>query len=160
MVIDLQRVFGYEKSYIYSLDVIFWELTSCSSPFNIKATDDQYIMLKIVNGKEKILFQIQMINSLSFIKQHEPDKRPEIHQVISELKELDNIDSENNDALTSVNSIEYEITEDSENEDFDRFSDCDLSKLQPDEHDTLESNKFYRLTLNSITSRIDVEQTN
>ncbi|CAB5379444.1 unnamed protein product [Rhizophagus irregularis] len=126
MVIDLQRVFGYEKSYIYSLDVIFWELTSCSSPFNIKATDDQYIMLKIVN----------------------------------ELKELDNIDSENNDALTSVNSIEYEITEDSENEDFDRFSDCDLSKLQPDEHDTLESNKFYRLTLNSITSRIDVEQTN
>ncbi|CAB4401904.1 unnamed protein product [Rhizophagus irregularis] len=99
-------------------------------------------MLKIVNG----------------YWQYEPDKRPEIHQVISELKELDNVDSENNDASTSVNSIEYEITEDSENEDFDRFSDCDLSELQPDEHDTLKSNKFYRLTLNSITSRIDVEQ--
>ena len=43
-----------EKSDIYSLGVLFWELTSCSSPFNFKTTKDQEdIMLKILNGKRE-----------------------------------------------------------------------------------------------------------
>src|SRR5438045_9706151 len=108
--------------------------------------------------KEKILFQIQMVNLLRFIKvsiknyyyfvifllqskfnlllfclgcwQHEPDKRPDIYQIISELKEFNNI---GNNVLTLVstnfNSKENGITEVLENEDyFDSFSDCDLSK--------------------------------
>ena len=44
-----------EKSDIYSLGVLFWELTSRSSPFNFKTTtnDHQHIMLGIVNGKRE-----------------------------------------------------------------------------------------------------------
>ena len=46
--------------------------------------------------------------------QHEPDYRPDIRQVISELNDLE---SENKSEIT-------------EEEDFDSFSDCDLSNLQ------------------------------
>ena len=42
-----------EKSDIYSLGVLFWELTSCSSPFNFKTTNDRHIMLEIVDGKRE-----------------------------------------------------------------------------------------------------------
>ena len=43
-----------EKSDIYSLGVLFWELTSCSSPFNYEARDDDAsIMLKILDGKRE-----------------------------------------------------------------------------------------------------------
>ena len=42
------------KSDIYSLGVIFWELTSCSSPFNFKARHiDITLALEIVNGKRE-----------------------------------------------------------------------------------------------------------
>ena len=45
-----------EKSDIYSLGVLFWELTSCSSLFNFKTTrtNDQHIMLGIINGKREV----------------------------------------------------------------------------------------------------------
>ena len=46
--------------------------------------------------------------------QHEPDDRPDICQVILELNDLE---SENKSKIT-------------EEEDFDSFSDCDLSNLQ------------------------------
>ena len=42
-----------EKSDIYSLGVLFWELTSCSSPFNFKTTNDRHIMFEIINGKRE-----------------------------------------------------------------------------------------------------------
>ena len=38
-----------KNSDIYSLGVLFWELTSCSSPFNFK-TGDTSILLKIIKG--------------------------------------------------------------------------------------------------------------
>jgi serine/threonine protein kinase len=44
-----------EKSDIYSLGVLFWELTSCSSPFNFKTNDRHIdIMLEIHNGKREV----------------------------------------------------------------------------------------------------------
>jgi serine/threonine protein kinase len=43
-----------KKSDIYSLGVIFWELTSCKSPFNFdKTKNDPSIMLKILNGERE-----------------------------------------------------------------------------------------------------------
>lgn len=39
-----------EKSDIYSLGVIFWELTSSSSPFNYETRNDHTLMLAILNG--------------------------------------------------------------------------------------------------------------
>jgi serine/threonine protein kinase len=42
-----------EKSDIYSLGVLFWELTSCSSPFNFKTTNDRHIIFEIIDGKRE-----------------------------------------------------------------------------------------------------------
>ena len=40
-----------KKSDIYSLGVLFWQLTSCSSPFNFEARNDHVsITLDILNG--------------------------------------------------------------------------------------------------------------
>ena len=58
-----------KKYDIYGLGVIFWELTSCSSPFNFEPKNDNSILkLKFLMVKEKLLCQTQMLNSLSFIK--------------------------------------------------------------------------------------------
>ena len=46
-----------EKSDIYSLGVVFWELTSCSPPFgfddNLERVQITQITLKILNGKRE-----------------------------------------------------------------------------------------------------------
>ena len=42
-----------EKSDIYSLGVLFWELTSCSSPFNFETENNSLIMLDIFEGKRE-----------------------------------------------------------------------------------------------------------
>lgn len=42
-----------EKSDIYSLALIFWELTSCSSPFDYETKKDDLIMLEILEGKRE-----------------------------------------------------------------------------------------------------------
>ena len=43
-----------KKSDIYSLGVLFWELTSGKSPFNFeKREDDASVMLEIINGKRE-----------------------------------------------------------------------------------------------------------
>ena len=58
-----------KKSDTYSLGMLFWELTSCSSPFNFEPKNDNSILkLKFLMVKEKLLCQTQMLNSLSFIK--------------------------------------------------------------------------------------------
>ena len=45
-----------EKSDIYSLGVLFWELTSCSSPFNfenLESFEKERIILDILGGKRE-----------------------------------------------------------------------------------------------------------
>ena len=42
-----------EKSDIYSLGVLLWELTSYSSPFNFETEDNTLIMLDIFDGKRE-----------------------------------------------------------------------------------------------------------
>ncbi|RGB33009.1 kinase-like domain-containing protein [Rhizophagus diaphanus] len=72
-----------EKSDIYSLAVIFWKLTSRSSPFNYERIDHSSLMLNILNGlREK---PISNTNNKIQCWQHEPDDRLNIQQVFSEL---------------------------------------------------------------------------
>jgi serine/threonine protein kinase len=43
-----------EKSDIYSLGIVFWELTSCLSPFNFETKNEPTkILLGILNGKRE-----------------------------------------------------------------------------------------------------------
>jgi serine/threonine protein kinase len=42
-----------EKSDIYSLGIIYWELTSRSSPFNFETRHDNVVMLEILKGERE-----------------------------------------------------------------------------------------------------------
>ncbi|GBC07038.1 hypothetical protein RclHR1_00720047 [Rhizophagus clarus] len=90
-----------EKSDIYSLGVLFWGLTSRSSPFN--GLDDNLITVKILNGvREEPVPNTNVIFIGLYQKcwDQEPDKRPNISQVNSVLN---SIDSENN----NVSAVSY-----------------------------------------------------
>ncbi|PKK79205.1 hypothetical protein RhiirC2_860769 [Rhizophagus irregularis] len=122
-----------EKSDIYSLRVIYWELTSHSSPFNYGTRNDHTsIMLTILNGlREDPIENTNVIFVGLYQKfwEHEPDKRPDIHQVNLELK---GIDSENNNVSPVFYSEEKETSEKIESEDSDLSNckaDCDLNKI-------------------------------
>ncbi|CAB4411490.1 unnamed protein product [Rhizophagus irregularis] len=92
-----------EKCDIYSLGVLFWELTSRKSPFDFEnKKDDEHpsIILTILDRlREEPVKNTNAIFVELYQKcwEHEPDKRPDIHQVNSEL---DSIDSENIDVST------------------------------------------------------------
>ncbi|CAB5359902.1 unnamed protein product [Rhizophagus irregularis] len=110
-----------KKSDIYSLGVLFWQLTSCSSPFNFETRKDYIaITLAILNGvREKPIpnTNVKFIELYQKCWRNKPDERPEINQVISELN---NVNPEIN-----FNFQVNELTEELKNE--DGFSDCDLS---------------------------------
>ncbi|CAI2173953.1 12867_t:CDS:2 [Funneliformis geosporum] len=108
-----------EKSDIYSLGVLFWELTSCSSPFNFATTDGISIQLKILE-----LIREKPITTTNgrFVKlyqkcwQHEPNERPEINQQESvRIEELGNDECLKTEEL---NNEEIEKT----------VVDCDISR--------------------------------
>ncbi|GBB98590.1 hypothetical protein RclHR1_03270014 [Rhizophagus clarus] len=119
-----------EKSDIYSLGVLFWELTSHSSPFNYKTRNDYTLMLAILNGlREEPIQNTNAIFVGLYQKcwEHESDKRPDIRQVNLELK---SIDSEKYNA-PPVFYFKEETSEKIESEDSDlsNFEDCDLNKI-------------------------------
>ncbi|CAG8758651.1 13492_t:CDS:2, partial [Funneliformis caledonium] len=110
-----------EKSDIYSFGVLCWELTSCSSPFNFETTVDTAIQVKILEGvREKPISTTngKFVYLYQKCWQHEPDERPNIYQVISELN-----------SVTDSNSEESVRTEETENDEkADHFFDCDITR--------------------------------
>ncbi|PKY48385.1 kinase-like protein [Rhizophagus irregularis] len=138
----LNNVKGYdlnEKSDIYSLGVIFWELTSCSSPFNYETSNDNaFIILKILGGeREKPIPNTndKFIALYEKCWRQEPDERPDIHKVNSELiKIIDSTDPKVNISLVN-NFKESETTVILRNDDSDLSNlpnlpscdDCDIN---------------------------------
>ncbi|RIA84165.1 kinase-like domain-containing protein [Glomus cerebriforme] len=120
-----------KKSDIYSLGVLFWELMSRSSPFNFeKRNDHGSIILGIYNGMREDRIQGTKC------WRHEPDERPNIHQVISELKSINSGNNSVSNKFAPSNVAlqlkKGKTTEKLENEDFDLSNcdrDCDLSKI-------------------------------
>ncbi|CAB5375525.1 kinase-like protein [Rhizophagus irregularis] len=79
-----------EKSDIYSLGVILWELTSCSSPFDGLAR--YLIKSEILKGTRENPIPNTNNKFVALYKvcwKQEPDERPEIRQVISELNSIE-----------------------------------------------------------------------
>ncbi|EXX67309.1 uncharacterized protein OCT59_002820 [Rhizophagus irregularis] len=99
-------------SNIYSLALVFWELTSCSSPFDYETKKNDYeIILEINDGKRE---NPMLSTNSKFVALYqkcwkcEPDKRPDICEVISVLNGIDPIKSENNKLQTNFNPKENE----------------------------------------------------
>ncbi|CAB4405755.1 unnamed protein product [Rhizophagus irregularis] len=133
-----------EKSDIYSLGIVFWELTSCLSPFGFeeslkKNNDTTEIVLRILSGEREernLNTNGKFVTLYEKCWKHEPAERPNIQQVTSELNSIDPIipiDSEYNNVSENINSIdESNATKESENEDSDlpdspSCEDCDIN---------------------------------
>ncbi|CAB4432623.1 unnamed protein product [Rhizophagus irregularis] len=119
-----------KKSDIYSMGVIFWQLTSCSLPFNFKKRQDHAsITLDILNGVREEPIPNTNVEFIKLYQQcwrHEQDERPDANQIVSELNE---IDSENNFNFEENEKIKIvaELAELKSEEIKDDFSDCHLS---------------------------------
>ncbi|CAB4441776.1 unnamed protein product [Rhizophagus irregularis] len=90
-----------EKSDIYSLGILFWELTSRLSPFD--GLEENIIMLKIRNGfREKPVpnTNVKFIGLYQECWKQEPDERPHISKVNEILNTIDSENSGNNDVST------------------------------------------------------------
>lgn len=104
-----------KKNDIYSLGVLFWQLTSRKSPFGFETENSPTLVLEILGGKREE--PVPGTNS-KFVElyqkcwQHEPDKRPNIHQVNSELNL---INPENNNVSITFTPKESEENGKTEN---------------------------------------------
>ncbi|CAB4410517.1 unnamed protein product [Rhizophagus irregularis] len=124
-----------EKSDIYSLALVFWELTSCSLPFDYETKKNDYqIMLDIYNGIRENPIPNTNIKFVALYQKcwkYEPNERPDICEVISDLNSIDPIKSENNELLTDFDSKESEksaLTKKIEDQDLSNCEkECDLN---------------------------------
>ncbi|GBC26994.2 kinase-like domain-containing protein [Rhizophagus irregularis DAOM 181602=DAOM 197198] len=130
-----------EKSDIYSLGVLLWELTSCKSPFDFETKNNNYLEIieiksDILNGKREKPISGTNYNFVTLYKkcwQHEPDERPDIRQVISEINNIENIS--NNFKIEKIEKTEIVTTEKLENEDVD-FPSCDDCDINSDKYNS------------------------
>ncbi|KAF0502412.1 kinase-like protein [Gigaspora margarita] len=125
-----------EKSDIYSLGVLFWELTSGIPPFN-NIRDNTAIIFQIAYGvREKIIENTPLGFSNLFRKcwSTEPDHRPSLIEILAELDKLsaenvefisNNINSGSNSASSTdicpVELIEKIISEEIKVLDYNQF---------------------------------------
>ncbi|PKY57913.1 kinase-like protein, partial [Rhizophagus irregularis] len=128
-----------EKSDIYGLGVLFWELTSRLSPFDFENKNKlEIIQIKqdILNGKREIPIPNTNDKFVSLYKEcwrHNPDERPSICKVIEVLDNINPIDlvvPKNNNVSTDLNSNKSESTE---NEDSDLPS-CEEYDINSDRY--------------------------
>ncbi|PKY50804.1 kinase-like protein [Rhizophagus irregularis] len=113
-----------EKSDIYSLGVIFWKLTSRSSPFD--GLEGDHITFKILNGvREEPVpnTNVKFIGLYQKCWEQEPDERPNISEV---NETLSMIDSEN-DTVTTVPCSKG--SKESKKAEFEHSCQIDLNKL-------------------------------
>ncbi|CAB4432625.1 unnamed protein product [Rhizophagus irregularis] len=127
-ILDPKIPYNLSKKYdIYSMGVILWQLTSCSSPFNFeKRKDYASITLDILNGVREEPIPNTNVKFIKLYQQcwrHEPDERPDAGQIVLELNK---INSENNFNFEKSEN-EIKITKVLKSEEIkDDFSDCHL----------------------------------
>ncbi|EXX68185.1 uncharacterized protein OCT59_000379 [Rhizophagus irregularis] len=117
-----------EKSDIYSLALVFWELTSRSSPFDYEPKkNDLEIMHEIFEGKREDPLPDTNSKFVALYQKCwkcEPDERPDICEVISVFNSIDPIKSENNKSQTNFDPKENEkgaMTEELEDQDMSNY---------------------------------------
>ncbi|RIB06901.1 kinase-like domain-containing protein [Gigaspora rosea] len=104
-----------KKSDIYSLGVLMWEISSGYPPFQAKPENYFALMINISNGDREIPVEgspPEYIKIYTECWQHDPESRPDIQHVFSNLKNLNfdngqvtNIITQNSNALKTQKSI-------------------------------------------------------
>ncbi|EXX54861.1 Pkh1p [Rhizophagus irregularis DAOM 197198w] len=103
-----------KKSDVYSVGVLLWEISSGKRPFESynKPHQKSTLMLEILNGRREIPTsdtQIDYVNTYKRCWQDNPNDRPDMQQVLSELKSI-NLNMKND--LSYVNKINENIHND------------------------------------------------
>ncbi|GES83777.1 kinase-like domain-containing protein [Rhizophagus clarus] len=122
-----------KKSDIYSLGAIFWELTSCRSPFDFETkNNDPFEIFKIkpdiLSGKREKPISGTDHKFITLYKkcwQYEPDERPDIHQVISEIINIEPINGQN---------FEEEIESEGKLDEYNNMPSCDDYDINSDKY--------------------------
>ncbi|CAB4412519.1 unnamed protein product [Rhizophagus irregularis] len=123
------------KSDIYSIGVLFWLLSSGRRPFCDESIqyDISLLAMNIVSGeREKIIegTSIKYSNLYTACWASDPNERPSIQQVVSELKSI-----ENNEATYTTKCTKNEIKKEPPNKDINCVMDNDHFDLSIDDDD-------------------------
>ncbi|CAB4376479.1 unnamed protein product [Rhizophagus irregularis] len=90
-----------KKSDVYSVGVLFWEISSGQKPFKSYGMPYPRLILEILNGKRE--------TPVSECWQNNPDNRPDIQQVVSDLKLINLVTNEIKIYESTVSNIENNI---------------------------------------------------
>ncbi|GBB89957.1 hypothetical protein RclHR1_01680028 [Rhizophagus clarus] len=115
------------------LGAIFWELTSCRSPFDFETkNNDPFEIFKIkpdiLSGKREKPISGTDHKFITLYKkcwQYEPDERPDIHQVISEIINIEPINGQN---------FEEEIESEGKLDEYNNMPSCDDYDINSDKY--------------------------
>ncbi|GBC49793.2 uncharacterized protein OCT59_000235 [Rhizophagus irregularis] len=110
---DKKKYKANKKSDVYSVGVLLWEISSGQIPF--KSYSEHYqrlaLMSEITDGKREIPISstpVDYINIYTKCWQNNPDDRPDIQQVVSDLKSINSKTNEKEIYKKTVNVIENE----------------------------------------------------
>ncbi|CAB4396447.1 unnamed protein product [Rhizophagus irregularis] len=113
------------KSDIYSIGVLFWQISSGSRPFE----DSQYdasLAFHIMEGNREEIIKgtpLEYSNLYTACWSDNPDERPPIQKVVLCLKSI--ISQEVDEEINSIISTKSDVEKESSNEDFDYTDDFD-----------------------------------
>ncbi|PKK71931.1 kinase-like protein [Rhizophagus irregularis] len=117
------------KSDIYSIGVLFWQLSSGCRPFYDEGTKyDISLTMGIINGKREEIIDgtpVEYSDIYTACWADDPNKRPSIQRVVLDLKSI--IYRENNEKTSySTKFIKNGIEKEQSNEDFDNMMENDF----------------------------------
>ncbi|EXX58121.1 kinase-like domain-containing protein [Rhizophagus irregularis DAOM 181602=DAOM 197198] len=124
-----------EKADIYSLGVLFWELTSRKMPFDFETkNNDPFEIIKIKSNILKGMREKpspgtnhKFVALYEKCWQHKPDVRPEIRQVILELNNIEPLVVSENFGFKEIETMEKSGTLENDEVNVPSY-DCDINK--------------------------------
>ncbi|GET65601.1 kinase-like domain-containing protein [Rhizophagus irregularis DAOM 181602=DAOM 197198] len=140
-----------EKSDVYSVGILMWQISSGNQPFS-DLNYDEGLMLSIINGKREEIIDDTLINYSNLYTEcwkYEPDERPNMQEVVLILKSI--VFPDKHLEILGINGSSN-INDDSDiNYDNQDINDESNISVNSDMNDELDINDFSDI-LNNISS--------